>query len=636
MTATPTVTSTITPAADAHIQPNTVLLNQTQNFEYTVIARSLGDINQVYISIPNGWTVPMTPSSNVLGGLVSFAGSQIQITYASPWSAGAYDSITLTATAPGTGGVYYWSSYLNDGTYQTTTTVTKVQYVSVITATSTVTPTFTVTPTDTATFTATPTDTPVFTATPTDTATSTPTFTQTPTYTVTATQTGTSTQTLTYTQTGTFTQTETVTMTSTQTSTPTPSATATQTQTITPTSTITPTVTPTPVYQLVLIVPNEFFTPGTPPGKAGVIVPVDAGYLVSITVRVLNMTTYQIVPLNDSLALSTSAAPNQVRDLPATVTLANGEATFNVRFMEPNLTYTITAQDTTNTFVLDGVTDPIPVDTGPRPGNPYVYVGHASLAPITAITGEPGVDMLELEFTNPNSTGSALYQLRGVTLTVQDHLGAGIPANDILSTITVWDGAAILVSVNVTSATDRQFVGFPALAVTIAPDEPHILRIQVNLNPASSRESLRLGVSTDAEVDCRFLDDVGMQVRPAFGDVFPMFSNEVVITRRSLASSYINYPNPFAAGRQSTSIDYFLESDARVSLKIYNVVGELVRVLVGEETQTGASILRHIPWDGRNGSGQVVLNGLYFAVLEITPAAGGETKRHMLKIAVIK
>jgi hypothetical protein len=601
-----------------------------------VIARSLGAINQLNISIPNGWAVPLTPSSNVMGGLVSFAGNQIQVTYATPWSAGSYDSITLTATAPGTGGVYYWNSYLNDGTYQTTTTVTRVQYVSVITATSTVTPTFTVTPTDTMTSTATPSNTPVFTATPTDTTTWTPTFTHTPTYTVTSTQTATPTATPTFTQTSTFTQTQTITFTSTETPTPTASATATLTQTMSPTATITPTVTPTPVYQLVLIVPNEFFTPGTFPGYSGFIVPAIAGYTVNLTVRVLNMTTYQLVPLNDTVALTSSALPNQIRDLPATVTLVGGEATFTARFMEPNLTYTVTGTDQTNSYVLPGTTNPIPVSAGPRSGNPFVYVGHTSLAPITAIAGEPNINMLDLEFTNPNSVGSALYQLRGVTLTVQDHQGNGIPANDILSSLTVWDGATLVLSVATLPGTDRVYLDFPSLAITIAPDQPRVLRIQVNLNPASTRESLRLGVTADVEVDCRFLDNVGMQVRAAFGDAFPMFSDEVVITRRSLANSFINYPNPFAAGQQTSSIDYFLEADARVSLKIYNVVGELVRVLVNEEDQTGGSILRHVPWDGRNGSGYVVLNGLYFAVLEIRPTAGGETQRLVLKIAVIK
>ncbi len=702
-TATATVTATITPAAEAFIDPNTSLVAENRYYEYRVDAISLGQIDTLYLTIPSGWSVPVTPASAIQGGLVSFAGNQIVVSYAAPWALGAHDYITLTATAPGTGGTYYWSSYLNDGTYQTQTAATKSQAVLVVTptltATATVTPTLTVSPT------ATPTDTPVHTRTvtptdtPTHTPTSTPTHTPTPTPTVTSTATpsftptatpsstptatpsatASSTWTVTFTPTWTATftptatpsatasstpshtptQTLTVTPTVTETSTPTPTQTPTvtptgsptQTPTATPTfthtvtltpsatvtmtATITPTATQTPVYQLVPIAPNEYFNPGVPPGWAGNVTPAVAGYPVSITIRLLDLNTYQLVPVNDTILLSTSANANQVRNFPNQIALTGGQAVLAPIFMEPGLTYTVTAD---HPAYQAGTSRPIPCNAGAFAQNPYLQVSHLSLAPVTAAQGEANVNMLALRITNPNSPGSALYNLRGLTLTVQDRNGAPVAAAGTLVRLTLLEapGNSRVSSISALPASERVYLPVAYQQVLVHPQETRELWLQLDLSSTVPVDSLRLLLAAAPDCDAQFLDGTSMQVQAAPGDAFPMVSDSVAIRARALAESYINYPNPFAAGRQFTTLEYYLEQDATVSLKIYSIVGEPVRVLLEETRQSPASGTFHIPWDGRNGSGQVVLNGVYFAVLTVKPAAGGETRSLMLKIAVIK
>lgn len=70
-----------------------------------------------------------------------------------------------------------------------------------------------------------------------------------------------------------------------------------------------------------------------------------------------------------------------------------------------------------------------------------------------------------------------------------------------------------------------------------------------------------------------------------------------------------NYPNPF---NPVTHIQFAVASDqspAHVTLKIYNLCGQLVRVLVDEEKASGKYT---VAWDGRSDSGKEVASGIYF------------------------
>ncbi len=67
-----------------------------------------------------------------------------------------------------------------------------------------------------------------------------------------------------------------------------------------------------------------------------------------------------------------------------------------------------------------------------------------------------------------------------------------------------------------------------------------------------------------------------------------------------------NYPNPF---NPQTTIRFTLKDNAPVSLKIYNVSGQLVKTLVSGTRTAGEHTVR---WDGRNDAGQAVSSGVYF------------------------
>jgi uncharacterized delta-60 repeat protein len=77
----------------------------------------------------------------------------------------------------------------------------------------------------------------------------------------------------------------------------------------------------------------------------------------------------------------------------------------------------------------------------------------------------------------------------------------------------------------------------------------------------------------------------------------------VAVTSFELAQ---NYPNPF---NPSTMIRFALPEAAQVSLKIYDVAGQLVQTLVDGVIEAG----RHqVVWDGTNQHGVQVASGVYF------------------------
>jgi hypothetical protein len=67
-----------------------------------------------------------------------------------------------------------------------------------------------------------------------------------------------------------------------------------------------------------------------------------------------------------------------------------------------------------------------------------------------------------------------------------------------------------------------------------------------------------------------------------------------------------NYPNPF---NPQTTIAFSVKDRGLVSLKVYNVAGQLVRTLANEEFAVGPHTK---VWDGRNDAGQTVSSGVYF------------------------
>jgi hypothetical protein len=94
-------------------------------------------------------------------------------------------------------------------------------------------------------------------------------------------------------------------------------------------------------------------------------------------------------------------------------------------------------------------------------------------------------------------------------------------------------------------------------------------------------------------------------------------STDVELKIDKIPERYIleqNYPNPFNG---HTMIQYEIGRAEEVQLKIYNITGQQIRVLVDEKQQPGSHT---VLWDGCDANGQAVASGLYLYRLQ--------TKKH--------
>ncbi len=72
-----------------------------------------------------------------------------------------------------------------------------------------------------------------------------------------------------------------------------------------------------------------------------------------------------------------------------------------------------------------------------------------------------------------------------------------------------------------------------------------------------------------------------------------------------------NFPNPF---NPVTSITYVVPSASRVSLSVYNSLGQLVKELVNEDQESGT---KQVLWNGKDENGREAASGVYVYKLQI-------------------
>jgi hypothetical protein len=168
----------------------------------------------------------------------------------------------------------------------------------------------------------------------------------------------------------------------------------------------------------------------------------------------------------------------------------------------------------------------------------------------------------------------------------------------------------------------------------IPPGDTRRVAVGVDVAQSPSVEEIRLQargsgiVVRDADSEARLgvFDDATDD--PLNGQIV---SQPLVILGGNFEEYVHNYPNPFSPIRHGgTKIAYFMTKSGSVEIKIYAITGELVYELSLSAGDPGtAEGPQEIEWDGRNGDGEAVRNGIYVCIL----TAGSNSAKFRIAVA---
>ena len=135
----------------------------------------------------------------------------------------------------------------------------------------------------------------------------------------------------------------------------------------------------------------------------------------------------------------------------------------------------------------------------------------------------------------------------------------------------------------------------------------------------------------DPESPLEIIDSVGVKIEESKN----LESRPFTIISDNPKDSFGAYPNPFGRTYKQNTIMFRLENPSDVEVRIFTLLGEPVwsRSFTGLSSGLYENLVH---WDGKNGRGKTVLNGVYLCTINIRPLSGGAKKRYITKIAYIK
>jgi hypothetical protein len=237
------------------------------------------------------------------------------------------------------------------------------------------------------------------------------------------------------------------------------------------------------------------------------------------------------------------------------------------------------------------------------------------------VKGEKQVPLGQVSLTNLTPQGISLNTLR---LGLQTPAGSALDAGAVFTNLQLRQNNIPVCSLASPFSQGLLFSFF--MGLTLSAQAPCVFQIQGDISSAPTADKFCLAVLDNTCVNA------GQPLsQAAAGKAFPMATNPISIRDPQLAATFSNYPNPFQPS-QGTKIGYYLPRDAQIKLTLWTLDHRLVKTLINEKQPAG---MVEITWDGRNGAGNLVRNGVYLLDLDCTYTAGGH-EAYTRKIAVAK
>ncbi|MCP4581241.1 MAG: hypothetical protein GY839_06455, partial [candidate division Zixibacteria bacterium] len=250
-----------------------------------------------------------------------------------------------------------------------------------------------------------------------------------------------------------------------------------------------------------------------------------------------------------------------------------------------------------------------------------------------AVAGQPR-DVYS--FSLENSTAIATSQVALITFGFQLMSGQSVvnPSNIISASTLFVNGEPI------TGVLGDSTVSFE-LDPTIIIDPDSLAEITINITPVQnpSVDAFRVRMESDditAQVVIGGVAEQFVDVVLPDGDAFVLESLPMATMAEDFLSSTTVNQNPYLASEGDLMIGYNLDNDATIDFTIYNVTGDKVWEYRADAVNGRGNAGQHfddtaVIWNGRNSSGDRVLSGVYYIIVNNT-TSGQNVK---LKVAVI-
>ena len=279
--------------------------------------------------------------------------------------------------------------------------------------------------------------------------------------------------------------------------------------------------------------------------------------------------------------------------------------------------------------LLSGLADLVPPSRD-------LEAGLASSMPATLAADGDTIVAGILRLTNVAHTSSDSIAVAGLVLIASDRAFAPLAVGRAVSKLLAYAGGAPWAQSATLGSDSAQATLVAGTPLAIPAGVTAAVEIRAVLNGvAPLPESFRLGLdAAGIGVVQPASALLRIQVRAETGQSFPLWTEAGSFGSASLSASYSNFPNPFAAGRKATTFAYYMEQPGRVTLRILTPHSEPVLTLVRDATRPQGMNQSDV-WDGRNGSGDVVRNGVYVAELSVAYDNGAH-RRLVRKVAVVR
>ncbi|MCM2271798.1 MAG: hypothetical protein NDJ18_04495 [candidate division Zixibacteria bacterium] len=330
--------------------------------------------------------------------------------------------------------------------------------------------------------------------------------------------------------------------------------------------------------------------------------------------------------------------------------IISGRDTIGDIFPDQQIDFELTAPNFDTTFTLRFTLTKRPTDL--NTAQPAGFSGDSTFAYIirvastdaalfvspTATPAAPvysgqNAELFRLDLTNLAQTEVNRFSLDSIRLQFQDKHGDPLAVHEAINptTLAFWDNGTKLT----TAGVDGDMVTLKFDAYEIPADVSKSIWLRGNISAdAGGAFGIRLDTS---DVWATYLDgpaqgdDAPVNAPPNGGYILERFYS---VSGPTLAQSFIIEDNPWHPGTSPARFAYTLTQESALEFRVFTLGGEQVfinRINSGASplTTPGAHILE---WDGLNGEGQMVHDGVYIVSLYLLRT--GEEAR--IKVAVLK